>query len=157
MRFVEADPPRDRLDERREAAGDERRPGAGRAHRRDQHARPRRQRDPTRQHLGDDLDRKALQQRDPLAKRRREGDFAPHGALGDRGHLVAQADFGGQFVDALLLDHGGIHVGEEQFLAAGPRRDGVDIDRPAGERPPHRLASRRGVALKRDLAGFAGR
>ena len=78
-------------------------------------------------------DRQALQQRDALAQRRFEGDLAVHGAGGDRGDLVLQADFGGKFVDAFLADHGRIHVGDQQFLAA---RFGVldDDDRSARRR-----------------------
>ena len=51
-------------------------------------------------------------------KRRREGDLAAHRPLGDGGDMRLEADEIGQFVDALLLDHGRIHVGQEQPLAA---------------------------------------
>ena len=81
-------------------------------------ARARHDLDPLRQHPLDDVGREALQQRDALAQRRLEGDLAAHGALGDRGDLGAQADLGRQLVDAFLLDHGGIHVGDEELLAA---------------------------------------
>ncbi len=40
--------------------------------------------------------------------------------------MLLQPDIGGEFVDAFLPDHGGIHVGEEQRLAPG--RVGLDDD-----------------------------
>ena len=39
-----------------------------------------------------------------------------------------------QFVEAFLLDHGRIHVGDEQRLAAAGERLHDDIDRPSVER-----------------------
>ena len=69
-------------------------------------------------------DRQALQQRDALAQGRLEGELAAHGALGDRRDLLLQPDEVGEFVDAFLPDHGGIHVGEEQPLAPARGRAG---------------------------------
>ena len=124
----------DRLGEGREAAGDQRRVGAGRAHRGDQERGARHDLDPLRQHLRDDLGSKALQQGDALPQRRLESDLAAHGALGDAGDFVAQPDLGGQLVDAFLLDQGGIHVGDEEPLAAEVRRHDVHVDRPVPQR-----------------------
>ncbi len=72
--------------------------------------------------------RQALEHRDPLAQCRLESDFAAHGALGDRGDLGLHAGEIRQFVHAFLADHGGIHVGEEQPLAAvgGRLHDHID-------------------------------
>src|SRR3546814_1905975 len=64
------------------------------------------------------LDGEALQQADALAQGGLEGDLAAHGALGDRGDLRFEAEFGGEFVDTFLLDDGRIHVGDEELLAA---------------------------------------
>jgi hypothetical protein len=61
-----------------------------------------------------------------------EGDLAVHRAGRDRGDLVLQADFGGKFVDAFLADHGGIHIGDQQFLAA--RLGILDDDDRSGHR-----------------------
>ena len=70
------------------------------------------------QYLLDHRHRQAFEQRNPLAQSRLEGDLAAHGPFGDCGDMRLEARIVGQFVDAFLLDHGGIHVGEEQLLAA---------------------------------------
>ena len=71
----------------------------------------------------------ALQQRDALAQRRLELDFAAHRALGDPGDMGLEAGEIGQFVDAFLADHGGIHVGQKKLLA--PESPGLhdNVDR----------------------------
>ena len=43
--------------------------------------------------------------------------------------MLAQADEVSEFVDALLPDHGRIHVGDQQFLAPARRRLNDDVDR----------------------------
>ena len=59
-----------------------------------------------------------------------EGDLAAHGPLGDRRDLLLQANRVGEFVDAFLRDHGGIHVGQEQPLApVRSCRQHGDVDR----------------------------
>ena len=73
-------------------------------------------------------DRKALQECDALAQRRLELDLAAHRAFGDPGDMGFQADIVGQFVDAFLADHGGVHVGEEQLLAPVGLRLHHDVD-----------------------------
>ncbi len=79
------------------------------------------------------LHRQALEQGDAGAQRRLEIELAIHGAGGDGGDFVLDADGIGELVDALLLDHGRIHVGDEQLLAPiGERHEG-DIDGPAGD------------------------
>ena len=67
--------------------------------------------------LLDDGFGQSFEERDPLAQRRLEGDLAPHRALGDRRDMGPGSDEIGKFVDAFLLDHGRIHVGEEKALA----------------------------------------
>ena len=79
---------------------------------------------------------------DALAQGRLEGDLAAHGALGDGGDVGFQAGIVGELVDAFLLDHGGIHVGEEQLLAAVGGRLHHDVgarqtSARAGARPAH--------------------
>ena len=81
------------------------------------------------QHLVDHADRQALQQRDALAQRRLERDLAAHRAFGDGGDMRLQPGEIGQFVDAFLADHGGIHVGQKKLLAPGDLRLHDNVDR----------------------------
>ena len=114
-------------------------------------------RDARLQDFVDHADRQALEQRDALAQRRLEFDLAAHGAFGDGGDMGLQPDEIGQFVDAFLADHGGIHVGEKKLLA--PRRNRLhdDVDRQVAARLAQArfhgldvLASRKGD-VDRDL------
>ncbi|MBN9451090.1 MAG: tRNA (adenosine(37)-N6)-dimethylallyltransferase MiaA [Bosea sp.] len=50
--------------------------------------------------------------------------------------MLLEADEGGELVDAFLADHGRIHVGEEQRLAARRGRLDDDVDRGAFQRGP---------------------
>jgi hypothetical protein len=77
----------------------------------------------------DHANREPFQKSDPLAKRRLECDLAAHRAFGDRRDLGFQPNQIRQLVDAFLFDHGGIHVGQEQALAASARRLDDDVDR----------------------------
>ena len=82
-------------------------------------------------------DRQIAQQGDTLAQGRLEGDLTAHGPLGDSGDAVLQADRVGELVDAFLFDHGGIHVGQEQALAAVGAGDlHGDVERFGGEGRP---------------------
>ena len=74
---------------------------------------------------------------DPMrfAQRRLEFDFATHRALGDGGNVRLQSSEVGQLVDALLADHGGIHVGEKKLLAPGSNRLHDNVDRQVAARP----------------------
>ncbi len=99
------------------------------AHGHDQFASARRRRDAFGQHLVDHADRHALQQRDALAQRRLELDFAAHRALGNPGDMRLQAGKIRQFVDAFLADHGGIHVGQKKLLAPESPRLHHNVDR----------------------------
>src|SRR6185437_615712 len=127
--LVEADHGGDAIGEQSEAAGDQRGVRAMDAHGADQRPRARRQLDALAQHLVDDGDFQPFEQRDELAQRRLEGNLAAHGPLGDRRDVRFEPDVIGELVDALLADHRGVHVGEEQLLL--PVRDGLhdDIDR----------------------------
>ena len=60
---------------------------------------------------------RSFKQRDALAQRRLEFDFAAHRAFGDAGDMRLQPGEIGQFVDAFLADHGGIHVRQKKLLA----------------------------------------
>ena len=76
-----------------------------------------------------------------------EIELAVHGARGDRGDLRLDADGVGELVDAFLLDHGRIHVGDEQPLAAiGERHEG-DVDGPAGDQRARGVGGRRQMRL----------
>ena len=132
--LLESDLGGDRIGEQRKAARDQAGPGAVRAHGGDQFAAARRRRDALFQHLVDHADRQILQQRDALAQRRLEFDLAAHRAFGDGGDMRLQAGEIGQFVDALLADHGGIHVGQKKLLA--PERDRLhdNVDRQVAAR-----------------------
>ena len=101
---------------------------------------PGRQRDAVRDHLGDRRDRQALEQCDALAQGRLEGDLAAHRALSDRRDVRLQPHIVGEFVDALLADHGRIHVGDEQRLAPRRRRLDDHVDRRVSERGAQPLA-----------------
>ncbi len=116
--LVEADHRGDAAGKQREAAGHQAGEGAVLPHGGDQRAAAGRERDPFCDHLVDDRKRQALEQRDALAQRRLEFDLAAHRPLGDRRDVRFQADVIRELVDAFLADHGGIHVGDEQPLAA---------------------------------------
>src|ERR1700743_2468974 len=94
-----------------------------RAHGRDQFAATRRQRDALFQDFVDCAGRQAPEQRDAFAQCGLEFDFAAHRALGDGSDMCLEADIVGEFVDAFLTDHGGIHVGQQKLLA--PERLGL--------------------------------
>lgn len=132
--LIEADGRADRAGEDGEAARDQRGIAAMGAHGADQRAAARCQRDVPGDDLIDDAERDAFQQPNALSQRRLEFELAAHGAFGDLGDLLLQADIGGELVDALLADHGRIHVGEEQALAAGRGRLDDDVDGGAGKR-----------------------
>jgi len=126
--FVEADHPGDTVGEHREAAGHQTAIGAVAAHRGDQDLGPWHQGDATCQHLVDHLDRQTFQQPDAFAQRRLEGDFAAHRAFGDRRDFRLDPGEIRQLVDAFLLDHGGIHVGEKQQFAPAEARLHHDVE-----------------------------
>ena len=133
--FLKSDHCGDRVGEQREAAGDQAGIGAVGAHGRDQLAAARRRRDALFQDFVDHADRQTLQKRDALAQRRLELDLAAHGAFGDFGDVRLQPGEIGQFVDAFLADHGGIHVGQKKLLA--PERPAAARQcRSAGRRGP---------------------
>ena len=71
---------------------------------------------------------KSFEQRHPLLERAGKIQFALHRAFRDLGDLGLNARIIGQFVDAFLPDHGGIHIGDQQTLLARPRLEGDDID-----------------------------
>ncbi len=144
--LLKADHRRDRVGEQREAAGDQAGIGAVGAHGHDQLTAARRRRDARFQHLVDHADRQTLEQRDALAQRRLELDLAAHRPFGDLGDMRLQPGEVGQFVDAFLADHGGIHVGQKKLLAP----DGCEAARQcrsAGRRAP----ARRRASMARDI------
>ena len=100
----------------------------------DQLARARCQRDAFLQDIVDNGDGQAFQQRDALAQRRRELDLAAHRTLGDGRNPRLDADEVGKLVDTFLTNHGRVHVGEKQPLAATDHRLHDDVDRQVSER-----------------------
>ena len=87
-------------------------------------------------HVGDPLtddpvdDRRIepLQQPHPLGQCPLEVELAPHGPERNGLDALAHPRHVAQLVDALLLDHGGIHVGNQQPLAPVVDRDHGGID-----------------------------
>ena len=77
---------------------------------------------------------RSFKQRDALAQRRLEFDLAAHRAFGDRGDMRLQPGEIGQFVDAFLADHGGIHVRQKKLLAPGRDRLHDNVDRQVAAR-----------------------
>ena len=90
-----------------------------------------------------------LQQPDPLVQGAGEVDLAVHGARGDAGDLLAQAQKLGQLVQHLVLDHGRFHVGHEQLLAPARRRHDHRVDR----RSWRRAGRRRRTGCRRRCSG----
>ena len=78
-------------------------------------------------------ERQAFEKANAFAQGGLKFDFAAHGAGCDVGNFVLEAEFGGQLVDAFLLDDGGIHVGNEQQLAAVNGWLDAQVDFGAGE------------------------
>lgn len=103
-------------------------------------------------HLIDHGFRQAFEQRDPLAQGGFKGDFAPHGALCDRRYMRLEPDEIGEFVNAFLADHGGIHVSHEQLLAPANCRLHHDIDFRTRERGANAVGE-----LTLVCAGFRGK
>ncbi len=138
-----------------EAAGDEGGVAAVGSHGVDQFLAARRQRDPLGNHLVDDRDGQALEECDAFSQRRFELDLAVHGPRRDGRDEVLQPNLRGEFVDAFLADHGGVHVGDEQLFAASLGRLHDDVDRFAAKGRPqccHGLGWIRAVP-ERDIAG----
>ncbi len=115
--LIEAYQRRNLRGERRESPRHEASIGAVPAHGLHQGAPPGGERDPFRNHLVDHAGRKSCQQRNALTQCRSEFDLATHSALRDGSDARPLSDKVGQFVDAFLSDHGGIHVREQQELA----------------------------------------
>ena len=78
----------------------------------------RRQRDQFLIALFQSIGGKAVQLGDPFPQCAFEVEFASHGARGDRGDFLFQTRKACQFVEAFLVDDSGIHVADQQFLAA---------------------------------------
>lgn len=74
-----------------------------------------------------------LQQGDAFAQRGLEIELAVHGALGDGRDMGFEPDEPGQLIDAFLLDHGGIHIGDQQAFFTAFGRLENEIERGAGE------------------------
>ena len=153
--FVETENRGDAAGEDGETAGNKGSIAAVRGHRVDEFLATRGERDALGDHLVNDGDGQALEEGNALAKRRFELDFAVHRARRNGGDEVLEADFGGQFVDAFLADHGGVHVGDQQFLAAGFCLLHDDVDRRATDGLGERCHGfgRVCAILQRDVAG----
>ena len=138
-RFIKTDALRDSVRERRKAAGDEARIGAVGPHRGYERAASWGEHDAVRQHIVYDPRRQSFEQRYPLAQRWRKCKLPAHGTLGDGSHMRLLPDQVGELVDALLADHGRIHVSHEQSFAAAGCLLHHHIDGLIAERFPHPL------------------
>ena len=127
--LVKPDLRRNRSGEQRKAAGDQARVSTMGPHGLDQGAAAGRERDARRDDLVDDADRQALNR---ATRSRRAGSKAISPFIA-RSVMAETSAFRptiiGEFVDAFLPDHGGIHIGEKEALAA--LGDGLDheVDR----------------------------
>ncbi len=130
--FIKAEHGGDRSGETGEAAGDQCGVAAVFLHRGNQLPAAGCQRDAIADNICDDADLQSFQQRDAFAQGGLERDFAVHGTGGYGRDMLFQADHIGELVNALLTDHGGIHVGDQQLLAAAVMILNDDIDRLAG-------------------------
>ena len=97
------------------------------------------------------------QQRHALQQGGLESEFAAHGSRGDVRHGRAQADGVGEFIDAFLLDQGGIHVGDEEALAPAAGRLHHDVDGRVAAPPAPPLWPAGVVAARRGRAPPRGR
>ena len=137
-----------------EAAGDQGRHGAGACHRRDQGAGAIIEPDALVHHLVEDRLRLALQKADAFLQGALELDLAAHGAFGDGRDLGLDACEIRQFVDAFAIDDGGIHVGDQQALAAVGDCDDIRVDWRVDEATADVRQDFR--ILRAELAGRAG-
>ncbi len=126
--FIKADALADIVGKESEAAGDEGREGAEGLHGLHQRAAARRIGDALATDFLDDAAFEPLDQTDAVAQRLLEIQFTIHGAGGDFGDLRFDPHGIGQLVDAFLLDHGRIHIGDQNLLAAVLGGDECDID-----------------------------
>ncbi len=85
--------------------------------------------DPCTEQLVDDTFIQILEKADALFQCGFEIEFAAHGLFRDFGDALADACNNAKLVDAFLVDHGRIHVGDEQAFAAVVDRYGCDIHR----------------------------
>ena len=132
--LVEPDHRGDSACEQGKAARDEAGVCAVRPHGGEERARTGCQRDAPLDDLIDNRGGKTLQQRHTLAQCGLERDLAAHRALRNRRHVRFQADIVRELVDALLANHGGIHVGDEQLLASPGERLNHKVNRQVSER-----------------------
>ena len=115
--LVKAETRSDRVGKDGETAGDQDSPSAVGAHGREQGLAPGSEGDALFDHFGDNRLGQAGQQGDAFAQGCLEGDLAIHRPRGDSPDALFDTHLGGQFVDAFLVDHGGVHVGQQNALA----------------------------------------
>ncbi len=134
----------DPFGELREPARDQRRDGAGPAHRRHRLARSRRQPNAP-CGLVEEAVLHPFEQADPRLERRDKADLAVHRAPGDLGDPRPDAVQGGELVEHFVLDDGRFEVGDQQQLA--PLRRGLNqaIDLRRADRGARRGFDRGGV------------
>ncbi|SDG47064.1 tRNA dimethylallyltransferase [Pelagibacterium luteolum] len=152
--FVKADAFGEIVGEEGKAPGDECGVGAVCLHGLDERAAAGRERNAFAADVFDDLAFEALEQGDAGVEGGFKIEFAAHRAFGDLGDLGLEAERVGEFVDAFLLDHGGIHVRDEELLAPVGERDMSGVDGLAAEHVAGDV-ERIGGAGRYDLAGDA--
>ena len=152
LMLMEAEFRRNALREGREAAGDEGRVCAMRLHGGGQGAPAGHKGDALRDNALDDPGIQPLEQLHALGEGTLEIEFAAHGAGRDVPDAGPHARHLAELIDAFLLDHGRVHVGDEQALAAVVDRDHGGVDGVVAD-VHHEL----GKPLEiRDFAGFPG-
>lgn len=100
-------------------------------------------------------ERQTLQQPDAFAQGSGEFDLAAHGALGDGGDFILQSGEIGEFVEALAIDDGRIHIGDDQTLAPVRCRHHIDVGGDTGCRRPRPGERGAGIAGKGNVESLA--
>lgn len=151
-RLIKADPLAEIVGKNCKPARHQRGIGAIGLHGVNQRTATRRQSDRLAPHRFDGRALQPLEEGNACIERLRKIQFAPHGALGDFRNLWLDVDGISQFVDAFLLDHGGIHVGNQQHLSAAFIGHDIDVDPAAADDFAGNLQSVRRLGID-DVAG----
>lgn len=131
--LVKADPLAEIVGKERKAARNQRGEGTIGLHRMHQCPTARGQGDGLAANLFDGGAFESLEQGHAGIERLSEVQLAAHGAFGDFGDLCLETQGSRQFIDALLLDHGGVHVRDEQLLATALGGHDIGVNAPVSD------------------------